>query len=208
MPFDGRICERLKRKLVVKMCVHFGQFSHSDSADERKEGLRHVLIMDEVDGMSGNEDRAGMAELIALIKSTRVPIICICNDRQAQKIRSLSNYCYDLRFHKPQVTQIRVKKICLFLLFSIKHLILQGPLMSIAFKEGLKINGPSMDEIIEGANHDIRQILNHLNLLAAGDKQISTDDAHNAAKNARKDTSTVSRKKLLLLCAKHQNLAF
>lgn len=37
------------------------------------------LVMDEVDGMSGG-DRGGMQELIALIKSTRVPIICIAND--------------------------------------------------------------------------------------------------------------------------------
>ena len=44
-------------------------------------GDRHVLIMDEVDGMAGNEDRGGVAELIALIKTSRIPIICICNDR-------------------------------------------------------------------------------------------------------------------------------
>jgi len=37
-----------------------------------------VLIMDEVDGMSGG-DRGGVADLIASIKSSKVPIICICN---------------------------------------------------------------------------------------------------------------------------------
>lgn len=59
---------------------------------------KHVLIMDEVDGMSGNEDRGGVQELIALIKSSRVPLICICNDRNHPKIRSLASYCFDLRF--------------------------------------------------------------------------------------------------------------
>ncbi len=58
---------------------------------------KHVLIMDEVDGMSGNEDRGGIQELIGLIKKSRVPIICICNDRNHMKIRSLANYCFDLR---------------------------------------------------------------------------------------------------------------
>ena len=57
--------------------------------------------MDEVDGMAGNEDRGGMQGLIA------IPVICICNDRQHQKIRSLANYCYDLKFSKPRVEQIR-----------------------------------------------------------------------------------------------------
>lgn len=35
--------------------------------------------MDEVDGMSS--DRGGSKALIDIIKLTKVPIICICNDR-------------------------------------------------------------------------------------------------------------------------------
>lgn len=42
---------------------------------------RTLVVMDEVDGM-GAGDRGGNQELIALIKKTRVPVICICNDRQ------------------------------------------------------------------------------------------------------------------------------
>jgi replication factor C subunit 1 len=71
-------------------------------------GKRHALIMDEVDGMAGNEDRGGMQELINLIKSTKIPIICMCNDRNSQKVRSLANYCFDLRFYRPRVDQIKV----------------------------------------------------------------------------------------------------
>jgi len=43
---------------------------------------KHCIIMDEVDGMAGNEDRGGILELINTIKSSKIPIICICNDRQ------------------------------------------------------------------------------------------------------------------------------
>ncbi|KAI7825603.1 hypothetical protein BX661DRAFT_184881 [Kickxella alabastrina] len=43
-----------------------------------------LVIMDEVDGMSGG-DRGGSAELIQIIKRSRVPIICICNDRMSPK---------------------------------------------------------------------------------------------------------------------------
>jgi len=35
--------------------------------------------MDEIDGMSGS-DRGGIAAIIQVIKDTRTPIICICND--------------------------------------------------------------------------------------------------------------------------------
>lgn len=69
---------------------------------------KHVLLMDEVDGMSGNQDRGGIQELIVLIKNSNIPIICICNDRQHPKIRSLANYCFDLRFNKIRPEVIRV----------------------------------------------------------------------------------------------------
>lgn len=57
---------------------------------------------------AGNNDRGGIAELILLIKKARIPVICTCNDRGSQKIRSLVNYCFDLRFQKPKLEQIRV----------------------------------------------------------------------------------------------------
>ena len=43
---------------------------------------KSVIIMDEVDGV-GAGDRGGIAALIRIIKTTRTPIICICNDRQS-----------------------------------------------------------------------------------------------------------------------------
>ena len=47
-------------------------------------------------------------ELIGLIKHTKIPIICMCNDRNHPKIRSLVHYCFDLRFQRPRVEQIKV----------------------------------------------------------------------------------------------------
>ncbi|KAH6934569.1 hypothetical protein HPB50_025434 [Hyalomma asiaticum] len=78
-------------------------------------------------------------EMIALIKSTRIPIICICNDRSHPKMRSLVNYCFDLRFQRPQVKQI------------------QAALMSIACKEGLSITPAVVQEIVMASNQDVRQ---------------------------------------------------
>ncbi|CAF0797765.1 unnamed protein product [Rotaria sordida] len=108
---------------------------------------KYVLIMDEVDGVSGNADRGGIQELILLIKRTRIPIICICNDRQHKKIRSLANYCYDLRFHRPTIQQIR------------------AGMLTILHRENIQnIKQEILDEIIESCNHDIRQIIHTLNL--------------------------------------------
>ncbi|PIC28653.1 hypothetical protein B9Z55_020497 [Caenorhabditis nigoni] len=108
--------------------------------------VHHVLIMDEVDGMSGNEDRAGISELIQIIKESKIPIICICNDRMHTKIRSLANYCYDLRFPKPRVEMIRSR------------------MMTICSQEKLKITKEDLDEIIELSGHDVRQTIYNLQM--------------------------------------------
>ncbi|QRW02006.1 replication factor C subunit 1 [Ceratobasidium sp. AG-Ba] len=104
---------------------------------------RTVLIMDEVDGMSAG-DRGGVTALIALIKKTKVPIICIANDDRAQKLKSLLNYAYRLSFRKPEPQAIRSR------------------LMTIAFKEKMKIPANVIDQLVAGAQSDIRQVLNML----------------------------------------------
>jgi replication factor C subunit 1 len=72
----------------------------SYNLDMTKNLNKSLIIMDEVDGMSSG-DRGGVAAIINMIKSSKVPIICICNDRQSEKIRSLAGHCLDVKFHKP-----------------------------------------------------------------------------------------------------------
>nr|XP_042141348.1 replication factor C subunit 1 [Peromyscus maniculatus bairdii] len=76
---------------------------------------KHALIMDEVDGMAGSEDRGGIQELIGLIKHTKIPIICMCNDRNHPKIRSLvmSMWCAQskaLTYDQAKADSQRAKK--------------------------------------------------------------------------------------------------
>ncbi|KAJ8321817.1 hypothetical protein KUTeg_000288 [Tegillarca granosa] len=132
-------------------------------------GHKHCMIMDEVDGMAGNEDRGGLQELVQLIKSTKIPIVCMCNDRNHPKMRTLSNYCYDLRFQRPRVEQIK------------------GAVMSIAYKEGLNIPAPAVNEIILAANQDIRQVIHNLSLWTASEKSMTYEQAKKDSSNAKKD---------------------
>lgn len=149
----------------------YGYF-HGDKKTVTK---NHVLIMDEVDGMAGNEDRGGIQELIALIKESSVPIICMCNDRNHPKMRSLVNYCYDLRFNKPRMEQIK------------------GAMMSVCFKEKFKIPPAKLEEIIAATNNDIRQTLNHLSLLSAG-KELDLGQREGKDNTAKKDLKLVRMK--------------
>ncbi|XP_004764068.2 replication factor C subunit 1 [Mustela putorius furo] len=153
---------------------------HGSGGPTHSISTKHALIMDEVDGMAGSEDRGGIQELIGLIKHTKIPIICMCNDRNHPKIRSLVHYCFDLRFQRPRVEQIK------------------GAMMSIAFKEGLKIPPPAMNEIILGANQDIRQVLHNLSMWCARSKALTYDqakaDSHRAKKDIRLGPFDVARK--------------
>ncbi|KAJ1036725.1 hypothetical protein NDA10_007786 [Ustilago hordei] len=104
---------------------------------------RTVLIMDEVDGMSGG-DRGGIGAINALIKKTKVPIICICNDRRDQKMRPFEHTTFNLSFRKPDAAQVKSR------------------MLSIAFREKLKIRGEVMAQLIEAARSDIRSLINML----------------------------------------------
>ncbi|KAG6849470.1 hypothetical protein H0H93_008197 [Arthromyces matolae] len=121
------------------------------------------LIMDEVDGMSSG-DRGGVGALNSLIKKSQVPIICIANDRQAQKLKPLMSTTYNMSFQKPQVSMIRSR------------------LLTIAFKEKMKIPANVIDQLISGAQSDIRQVLNMLSIWKLSSNTMDFDESKSLAK--------------------------
>lgn len=118
----------------------------SYNLDIAKNLQKSVIIMDEVDGMSSG-DRGGITAIIQLIKNTKVPIICICNDRSSEKIRSLSNHCLSIPFHKPLKGTI-VKR-----------------LKEILHEEGGNGEERALELLVETFNNDMRQILSYLELI-------------------------------------------
>ena len=69
---------------------------------------RSVLIMDEVDGTSAG-DRGGIGALNALIKKSKVPIICIANDKSSQKMKPLLNTTFQIPFRRPEAASVRAR---------------------------------------------------------------------------------------------------
>eukprot|EP00811_Abedinium_folium_P028811 NODE_448_length_3040_cov_8.023687.p1 GENE.NODE_448_length_3040_cov_8.023687~~NODE_448_length_3040_cov_8.023687.p1 ORF type:complete len:918 (+),score=340.15 NODE_448_length_3040_cov_8.023687:357-2756(+) len=122
----------------------------SSPAVKRIPGLtkRAIIIMDEVDGM-GAGDRGGNAALIKMIKKARNPIICICNDSQNPKIRSLAFSCYDVKFSRP--TKATVAQRC----------------AQIAAAEGMQVEQNALEELAESCGSDMRMILNQLQMLTS-----------------------------------------
>ena len=60
----GSVADTLNTTSVANMVGKGNENEHVTS--------KRVLLMDEVDGMAGNEDRGGVAELIALLKTSKV----------------------------------------------------------------------------------------------------------------------------------------
>jgi replication factor C subunit 1 len=107
---------------------------------------KNLIIMDEVDGMGGNDDRGGISALIDIIKKTKVPIILICNEIHNPKLRSLINHCYDLKFSRPDKRNIvrRLSEICKL--------------------EGYSIDNTTLETLVDTVGNDIRQCINFLEM--------------------------------------------
>lgn len=131
-------------------------------------GRRRLVIMDEVDGMGGS-DRGGMAELIKIIKISKVPIICICNDRQSPKVRSLANHCYDLRVKRPTKSQIASR------------------LVNIAAQEGLQVDSNAAEMLVEQSGNDIRQAINALQMWRYSKHSLAYNDIKGSMSRIEKD---------------------
>ena len=129
---------------------------------------RSVIIMDEVDGVSGS-DRGGIAALIQVIKNTKSPIICICNDRQSPKVRSLANHCYDLKFTRPQKNTILAR------------------ILQIANRENLHIQPNAIEYIIEGSGGDLRQVINMLQMWKTTNPHMNYLEVKNKYNSLNKD---------------------
>uniref|UniRef100_A0A7S2SF18 Replication factor C subunit 1 n=1 Tax=Mucochytrium quahogii TaxID=96639 RepID=A0A7S2SF18_9STRA len=130
---------------------------------------KRLVIMDEVDGMS-SDDRGGMQELIKLMKKTKVPIICICNDRQKSSVRTLAGHCYDLKFIRP-TSSVIVRKASI-----------------IAEKEGMRLEPNALNILVASAQNDVRQVLGTLQMWKRGSSKISYDDAKRQQKTVGKDS--------------------
>lgn len=100
-----------------------------------------VLIMDEVDGMSAG-DRGGVGALASVAKKTAIPMILICNERRLPKMKPFDFITGDFAFRRPTAEHIR------------------GRLMTICYREGIKIPPPVLDALIAGTHADIRQVIN------------------------------------------------
>lgn len=141
----------------------------------RASETKDAIILDEIDGMAGNEDRGGIGQLLIEIRKTKKPMIFICNDGQHQKLRSLKDKCETVEFRRPEFNDIR------------------QVISRIARKEGLDVDKINVKQLAESSDYDIRQIVNSLSLFRDGSVEKLVKTTRMNAFEATKKVLTASR---------------
>jgi len=145
-----------------------------------------VILLDEVDGVSGTKDRGGVAALVPLIQETKFPIICTANDAYSDKLKALRKECILVGFNPlntKDVLQI-LKKICEF--------------------EKIKFDESELSILAEKAEGDLRGAINDLETLSSNSKELL--NGHSDAISNREKKLSILKALSLVLKNKDSNI--
>ncbi len=117
-----------------------------------------IFMIDEIDGIAGNEDRGGVGEIINIIKSSQFPIVLTCNNPYDTKLRYLREHCQLVQFKKVHVFDIekRLKMIC--------------------EKENIKTDTEILRQLAKRSEGDLRSAINDLETVSQGKQLIEFKD--------------------------------
>jgi len=103
-----------------------------------------VILIDEIDGVSGFYDKGGLSEITRLIENTNFPVVMTAND------------IWDKRFSllRKEALMINVREL--------DYRVILGILKDIATKENLNLSGDFLKAIAINAQGDVRAALNDL----------------------------------------------
>lgn len=117
-----------------------------------------IIFLDEVDGVFGREDQGGIAAVLKVIRTSRVPVVLAANNPWDPRLRYMRGPCEMIRFYG-----IRLPTIVSFL-------------KQIARSEGVTINDEALRVIAEKAKGDLRSAINDFQALAERSKALGLSD--------------------------------
>jgi replication factor C large subunit len=132
-------------------------------------GGNRLILLDEVDGIAGKEDRGGVRELTNILKTTRSPVVLTANDAYNPRFSTMRKYCLVIAFKKPTIRE------------GVSHL------KRICAKEGIAADEEALKFIVERAGRDVRSAVNDLQALAQGKTRLAKEDVAWLAGRDRKE---------------------
>lgn len=126
-----------------------------------------MIFLDEVDGIFGREDQGGIAAVLKIIRTSRVPVVLAANNPWDPRLRYMRGPCEMIRFYG-----IRLPTIVAFL-------------KKIARREGIITNDEALRVIAEKAEGDLRSAVNDFQALAERRKALGLPDVGYLARRDR-----------------------
>lgn len=134
----------------------------------------NILVVSEIDAGC---DYGFISNLVDCIKETKIPIICICNNRYDQAIKPILIYCLDLKMSKPSYQEV------------------YRLLYNIVIAEKIKIKEQELKELYEQSNGDIRFIINTLQFgIRKSKKNIQSSNIFDTTSNLLSMDETIDNK--------------
>lgn len=121
-------------------------------------GGKRIVLLDELDGLTGTADRGGVRAITEVVKNAQCPIVLIANDAYNPRLSTLRNYCLLIEFKKPSASDV------------MKHL------KRICIREGIEAEEKALKFIAQRSEGDVRSAVNDLQALAQGRKRLTYED--------------------------------
>ncbi len=151
---------------VIKSTIGESSSSRSLFGDDYK-----LIIMDEVDGIHGTNDRGGVRAIGEIIKTSKHPLILIANDFYSKRLQSI----------KPKCQVIKMAKI--------RTPTINKMLKDIAKKEGIEYDKEAMKLLAKKSNGDIRSAINTFQAISDSSHELQMEDVENIT--TKDDRSTI-----------------
>ncbi|MFB0560261.1 MAG: replication factor C large subunit [Candidatus Lokiarchaeia archaeon] len=117
-----------------------------------------VLLIDEIDGLSGTEDRGGVGAIISVIRNSEHPIVLTANNPWDPKFASLRQYCHLIPFNKirtPTISKV-LRRICDL--------------------EGIRVDDSVLEALANNAEGDLRAAINDLQAISENKTELTMED--------------------------------
>jgi len=133
-------------------------------------GGKRIILLDELDGLTGTADRGGVKAITDIAKSAQCPLVLIANSAYDPRFTNLRNYCLLIEFKKPATGD--VAKL----------------LMQICDKEGILADEDAIKFIAQRSGGDVRSAVNDLQALGQGKRKLTYEDVSWLGYRDRQDT--------------------
>lgn len=178
-----------KTTLAHAIAKEFSEFIELNASDKRSQDIimstvgessatsslfgdeYKLIILDEVDGIHGTNDRGGVKAINQIIKTAKHPLILIANDFYSKRLTTIKTKCDVLKMAR--VRSPTINKL----------------LREIAKKEGITANPDALKEIARRANGDMRSALNTFQAIANESDVLELEDVESV--NNKDTRSTI-----------------